>query len=56
MHAIVQVPRAVSRLIHLPRGEKGDESWNYIYLASLIKQHVADLFPGLCLTACTPFA
>ncbi len=47
MHAIVQVPRAVSRLIHMPRGEKGDESWNYIYLASLIKQHVADLFPGL---------
>ena len=49
MHAIVQVPRAVSRLIHLPRGDKGDESWNYIYLASLIKQHVADLFPGLIL-------
>ncbi len=49
MHAIVQVPRAVSRLIHVPRGEKGDESWNYIYLASLIKQHVADLFPGLTL-------
>jgi polyphosphate kinase len=46
MHAIVQVPRAVSRLIHLPK-EKEDESWNYIYLASLIKQHVADLFPGL---------
>src|SRR5712691_5094844 len=49
MHAIVQVPRAVSRLIHLPRGDKGDDSWNYIYLASLIKQHVADLFPGLIL-------
>jgi polyphosphate kinase len=46
MHAIVQVPRAVSRLIHLPK-EKDDESWNYIYLASLIKQHVAELFPGL---------
>src|SRR6266446_5013065 len=29
MHAIVQVPRAVSRLIHLPRGDKGDDSWNY---------------------------
>jgi polyphosphate kinase len=49
MHAIVQVPRAVSRLIHIPRSEKSDESWNYIYLASLIKQHVADLFPGLVL-------
>ena len=49
MHAIVQVPRAVSRLIHLPRDDKGDDSWNYIYLASLIKQHMADLFPGLLL-------
>ena len=49
MHAIVQVPRAVSRLIHLPRDDKSDDSWNYIYLASLIKQHVADLFPGLLL-------
>ncbi|MEO6870859.1 MAG: polyphosphate kinase 1 [Chthoniobacterales bacterium] len=47
MHAIVQVPRAVSRLILMPRGEKGDETWNYLYLASLIKHHIADLFPGL---------
>ena len=47
MHAIVQVPRAVSRLIHMRREDKSDQSWNYIYLASLIKQHVADLFPGL---------
>ncbi len=49
MHAIVQVPRAVSRLIHLRRSDQDDDSWNYIYLASLIKQHVADLFPGLIL-------
>src|SRR5213595_244315 len=48
LHAIVQVPRVVPRLIAMPRG-KGDDSWNYIYLASLIKQHVADLFPGLIL-------
>ena len=49
LHAIVQVPRVVSRLILMPRGEKGDESWDYIYLASLIKHHIADLFPGLIL-------
>jgi polyphosphate kinase len=49
MHAIVQVPRVVPRMILMPRGEKGDETWNYIYLASLIKQHIADLFPGLIL-------
>src|ERR1044072_3760815 len=49
LHAIVQVPRAVSRLIALPRGKSADEPWEYIYLASLIKQHIAELFPGLIL-------
>ena len=49
MHAIVQVPRAVSRLIALPRGKGADEPWEYIYLASLIKQHIGELFPGLIL-------
>ena len=47
LHAIVQVPRAVSRLIGLPRGKGADEPWEYIYLASLIKQHIGELFPGL---------
>jgi len=45
----VQVPRAVSRLIALPRGKSLDEPWEYIYLASLIKQHIGELFPGLIL-------
>src|SRR6266446_1782146 len=49
LHAIVQVPRAVSRLIALPRGKGADEPWEYIYLASLIKQHIGELFPGLSL-------
>src|SRR5213593_246065 len=49
LHAIVQVPRAVSRLIALPRGKSADEPWGYIYLASLIKQHIGELFPGLIL-------
>src|SRR5438552_1645978 len=49
LHAIVQVPRAVSRLIALPRGKGVDEPWEYIYLASLIKQHIGELFPGLIL-------
>ena len=47
LHAIVQVPRVVPRLIAMPRG-KG-EPWEYIYLASLIKQHIGELFPGLIL-------
>ena len=47
LHAIVQVPRVVPRLILMPRGKGDDEPWDYIYLASLIKHHIAELFPGL---------
>ncbi len=47
LHAIVQVPRVLPRLIAMPRN-KG-EPWEYIYLASLIKHHIAELFPGLIL-------
>jgi polyphosphate kinase len=49
LHAIVQVPRVLPRLILLPRGKGEDEPWDYIYLADLIKHHIADLFPGLLL-------
>src|SRR6266545_1912212 len=49
LHAIVQVPRVVPRLILMPRGKGADEPWEYIYLASLIKQHIGELFPGLIL-------
>ena len=49
LHAIVQVPRVVPRLILMPRGKGEDETWDYIYLASLIKQHIGELFPGLIL-------
>jgi len=49
MHAVVQVPRVLSRLILLPRGKDENEPWEYIYLASLIKHHIGGLFPGLIL-------
>ena len=49
LHAIVQVPRVLPRLILLPRGKGEDEPWDYIYLAALIKHHIGDLFPGLIL-------
>src|SRR5437868_6699528 len=49
LHAIVQVPRVLPRLILMPRGKGEDEPWDYIYLASLIKSHIGDLFPGLIL-------
>ncbi len=47
LFAIVQVPRVIPRLILMPRGP--EEPWDYIYLASLIKQHIAELFPDLIL-------
>jgi polyphosphate kinase len=49
LHAIVQVPRVLPRLILMPRNKGEDEPWDYIYLASLIKHHIGDLFPGLIL-------
>src|SRR6266404_916023 len=49
LHAMVQVPRVVPRLILMPRGTGANEPWEYIYLASLIKQHIGELFPGLIL-------
>jgi polyphosphate kinase len=55
LHAIVQVPRAVSRLILMPRGKEADEPWEYIYLASLIKQHIGELFPGLTIEGAHAF-
>src|SRR5881296_236859 len=55
LHAIVQVPRVVPRLILLPRGTGANEPWEYIYLASLIKQHIGKLFPGLILDGAHAF-
>src|SRR6266446_197604 len=49
LHAIVQVPRVLPRLIAMPRSKGEDEPWIYIYLASLIKHHIGELFPGLIL-------
>jgi polyphosphate kinase len=53
--AIVQVPRVIPRMILLPRGKGEDEPWEYIYLASLVKQHIAELFPGLIVDAAHAF-
>jgi polyphosphate kinase len=55
LHAIVQVPRVVPRLIAMPRGKEANDPWDYIYLASLIKQHITELFPGLILEGVHPF-
>ena len=55
LHAVVQVPRVLPRLILMPRGKGEKEPWEYIYLASLIKHHIAELFPGLILDGAHAF-
>jgi len=55
LYAVVQVPRVVPRFILLPRAKGENNPWDYIYLASLIKAHVAELFPGLELEAAHAF-
>lgn len=55
LHAIVQVPRVLPRMILMPRGKGDDEPWEYVYLASLIKHHIADLFPGMKLDGAHAF-
>jgi polyphosphate kinase len=49
LYAIVQVPRSVPRLIRLPGRDpqQSSSSWDYVYLSSLIKHHIAELFSGL---------
>lgn len=54
-YAIVQVPRNIPRFILLPREKQENEPWDYIYLASLVKAHLGELFPGLELEAVHAF-
>src|SRR6202140_4060243 len=55
LHAIVQVPRVLPRLPLMPPGKGEAGPWDYIYLSSLIKLHIADLFPGLLLDGAHAF-
>jgi polyphosphate kinase len=45
LHAVVQIPRVLPRLVLLP-SSKTDE-WHYVQIQNLIQAHVHDLFPGL---------
>ena len=57
MHAIVQVPRAVSRLILMPRGEKGDDELGITFTSLPSSNITSPIFsPASSSMACTPFA
>ena len=52
--AVVQVPRALPRLIALPAALAGSQA-SFVLLSSVIHAHVGRLFPGMRITACHQF-
>jgi polyphosphate kinase len=52
--AIVQAPRVLPRVIRLPRGVAGGEA-DYVFLTSILHQHVGELFAGMNVTGCHQF-
>ena len=52
--AVVQAPRALPRVIPLPR-DTGAGPHDFVFLSSIIHTHVNDLFPGMDVTGCYQF-
>lgn len=53
--AIIPAPRSLPRLIKIPDEVCDDGGDNYIFLSSIIHQHVEDLFPGMTIKGCYQF-
>ncbi len=47
--AIVHAPRALPRLVQLPQ-EVSSHKWDFVFLSSIIHEHVGDLFQGMSVT------
>jgi polyphosphate kinase len=45
LHAVVQIPRVLPRLVLLPSSK--EREWHYVLIQNLIQAHVQELFPGL---------
>lgn len=52
--AIVQAPRSLPRVVHIPR-EHTTGVHDFVLLSSIIHAHVGDLFPGMKATGCYQF-
>jgi len=52
--AIVQAPRSLPRIIHIPKDQTSG-SHDFVLLSSIIHAHVGDLFPGMKTTGCYQF-
>jgi polyphosphate kinase len=53
--AIVQAPRALPRLIQIPRDVPGTGPYDFVFLSSVIHAYVDDLFFGMEATGCFQF-
>ena len=53
--AIVQVPRALPRIIQLPMDECNSGANNFVFLSSVVHAYVEDLFPGMKVKGCYQF-
>jgi polyphosphate kinase len=52
--AIVQAPRALPRVIRLPRAI-GGEGYSFVFLSSILHAHVQELFAGMQVRGCYQF-
>lgn len=52
--AIVQAPRALPRVIRLPR-DITEMEYSYVFLSSVLHQHVGELFTGMQVLGCYQF-
>lgn len=53
--AVVQVPRALPRIVQLPAEETGSGPHDFVFLSSIIHAYADDLFYGLDVTGCYQF-
>ena len=54
-HAVVQAPRALPRIIQLPPETTGSGPHDFVFLSSIIHEHVGDLFPSMRTDGCYQF-
>jgi polyphosphate kinase len=52
---MVQAPRSLPRVIRLPEHLSGPDCHHYVFLSSIIRVHVQELFPGLDVDGCYQF-
>ncbi len=54
-YAIVQAPRALPRLIQIPKSVEGSGPHDFVFLSSVIHAYVDELFPGMEASGCFQF-